>query len=233
MSQIADFLYAHSEAPQSKTALIVLPEIFGVKDFTRELAAKVQTELGIDGYVLDHFFAVTGKVQTFAYGDMSGAEIMDQMTGELYLPLLAKAVALIKERQPELERLIIWGFCFGGKLAYLSGVNPAVTDIVSCYGGASVAPGFYAGDSAVQALARARHQDKTLRVLGVFGEHDPMIPAADREKIHALLDEAKIHHDIKTYDAGHAFFNADREDRYVQSAAEEAWSDISAFLSTE
>lgn len=231
MSQVTDFLYAHTQASQSKAALIILPEIFGVKDFTRELAAKVQTELGIDSYVLDHFYAVTGKVQTFAYDDMSGAEIMDQMTGELYLPHLARAVALVRERQPELERLVIWGFCFGGKLAYLSGVNPAITDIVSCYGGASVSPGFYAGDSAVQALARARHQDKALRVLGIFGEHDPMIPSADREKIHSLLTEAKIQHEIKVYDAGHAFFNADREDRYVQSAAEQAWEDISAFLS--
>ena len=190
MSQIRDFLFAHGEQSDSERALIILPEIFGVKDFTRELAGKVQIELGWTGYVLDHFYAVTGKIETFSYDDMSGMSIMEQMTGELYLPLLNQAVQAVRERQTQLKRVAVWGFCFGGKLAYLSGVNPSVTDIVSCYGGASVAPGFYAGDSAVQALARARHADKQLRVLGVYGEHDPMIPAADREKADQLLSEA-------------------------------------------
>jgi len=230
MSQIRDYLYVHSEQPDSESALIILPEIFGVKDFTRELAGKVQAELGWTGYVLDHFYAVTGKVETFAYDDMSGVSIMEQMTGELYLPLLDQAVHAVREHQPKLKRVAVWGFCFGGKLAYVSGVNPAVTDIVSCYGGASVAPGFYAGDSAVQALARARHADRQLRVLGIYGEHDPMIPAADREKASQLLSEAKLQHEMKTYDAGHAFFNEDREDRYVQTAAQAAWSDISNWL---
>ncbi len=230
MSQIRDFLFAHDEQPDSERALIILPEIFGVKDFTRELAGRVQTELGWTGYVLDHFYAVTGRVETFAYDDMSGMTIMEQMTGELYLPLLDQAVQAVRELQPQLKRVAVWGFCFGGKLAYVSGVNPVVTEIVSCYGGASVTPGFYAGDSAVQALARARHTDKQLRVLGIYGEHDPMIPAADREKAEQLLSEAKLQHDMKVYDAGHAFFNEDRQDRYVHAAAESAWRDISFWL---
>ncbi|MCC7543227.1 dienelactone hydrolase family protein [bacterium] len=230
MGQISDFLYAYQAQSDAERAIIILPEIFGVKDFTRELAGKVQIELGWNGYVLDHFYAVTGEVQTFAYDDMSGMEIMERMTGELFLPLLAQAVGMIQEAQPKLKHLAVWGFCFGGKLAYLSGVNPHVTDIVSCYGGASVQPGFYAGDSVVQALARARYADKSLKILGVYGEHDPMIPAADREKISTLLTESKISHQIKVYDAGHAFFNEDRADRYVEAAAKAAWNDVSNWL---
>ncbi|MEI6481509.1 MAG: dienelactone hydrolase family protein [Candidatus Saccharibacteria bacterium] len=231
MSQISEFLYASDVVTSSERALILLPEIFGVKHFTRDLADKVASETNWSGYVLDHFYAVTGKIQVFDYDDAgSGSKIMDQMTGEMFLPLLEKAISLIRERQPDVTRIAVWGFCFGGKLAYLSGVQPAVTDIVSCYGGASTRPGFYAGDSAVAALGRARQSDSELRVLGVFGADDPMIPADDRTKIDEALSSAKIQHDIKAYDAGHAFFNEDRTDRYDATAAQLAWVDIKQFL---
>jgi len=232
MSKLTEFLYAASDATaDSEKAIIILPEIYGVKKFTRNLADSVENETGWSSYVLDHFYAVTGQVQEFDYTDMAGgSSIMDQMTGELYLPLLESAIGTIRARQPDLRRLAIWGFCFGGKLAYLSGVNPRVTEIISFYGGASSVPGFYAGDSAVTALSRARQGDTALRILAGYGVDDPMITADDRQKVDAALTVAKLTHKFNIYRAGHAFFNQDREDRYNAIAAQAAQADVWGFL---
>jgi len=232
MTQLQPYLYATDGEVVSEKALIILPEIYGVQDFTRELAQKVQSELNWTGYVLDHFYAVTGKVQTFDYSDASaGMAVMQQMTGEAYLSLLDKAIGEVMARQPDLVRLAIWGFCFGGKLAYLSGVNTRVTDIISFYGGASLAPGFYEGQSAVEALTQRRMGDKNLRILAAFGKNDEMIPASDVESICSQLERAKVACGVNTYPAGHAFFNEDRKDRYVQAASDQAWQDVFQFLS--
>ncbi len=231
MTQLQKYLYAAGNVAAPKKALIILPEIYGVQDFMRELAHSAQAELGWTSYVLDHFFAVTGKVQTFDYSDPSpGMKIMQQMTGEVYLSLLDKALRDIRARQPELERIAVWGFCFGGKLAYLSGANHSITDIISFYGGASLAPDFNAGRSVIEALATERAHDRNLRILAAFGEYDEMIPAADVSEIHNQLDQAEIHADVRMYSAGHAFYNEDRLDRYDELAAKKAWDDVKCFL---
>ena len=232
MTQLQEYLYAAGDAAGSDKTLIILPEIYGVQDFTRELAQKVQVELGWTGYVLDHFYAVTGKPQVFDYADPApGMEIMQDMTGEQYLALLEKAITEIYKRQPNVARIAIWGFCFGGKLAYLSGVDKRVTDIVSFYGGASLAQDFYKGGSVIDALAAVRSQDKELRVFAAFGENDEMIPASDVSAIHERIDQAGIAAEVHVYAAGHAFFNEDRTDRYVAASAEKAWVDVARFLS--
>lgn len=231
MTQLQDYLYAAGEVAARDKALIILPEIYGVQDFTRELAQKVQTELGWTGYVLDHFYAVTGKVQAFDYVDPApGMEIMQNMTGEQYLVLLEKTVTEIYKRQPNVARIVIWGFCFGGKLAYLSGVDKRVTDIVSFYGGASLAQDFYQGGSVIDALTEVRRQDQALRVFAAFGENDEMIPASDVSAIHERIDQAGIAAEVHVYAAGHAFFNEDRTDRYDAAAAQKAWTDVKKFL---
>lgn len=231
MTQLQPYLYTPDSIVSVERALIILPEIYGVQDFTRELASKVQADLNWTGYVLDHFFAVTGRVQTFDYSDVApGMEIMQRMSGEAYLELLGKAIDEVTDRQPQLRRLAIWGFCFGGKLAYLSGVNERVSDIISFYGGESLEANFYAGQSAVGALTQARAQDKNLRILAAFGESDELIPAIDVENIKNQLEQAQISAKVNSYPAGHAFFNQDRREHYVQAVANLAWQDVGNFL---
>ena len=101
---------------------------------------------------------------------------------------------------------------------------------MSFYGGASLAPDFYQGKSAVQALAEARTNDRNLRVIGLFGEKDELITVEDREGIRDALSEVHITCEIATFAAGHAFFNQDRSDRYDQAAAQEAWRCAKDFL---
>lgn len=230
MTQVTEYLYAADTVAQPNRALIILPEIYGVQRFTTDLAERVAKETGWTSYVLDHFYAVTGRSEAIDYDNSArGIEIMQQMTGEKYLELLKKAINEVQQRQPELKRIAIWGFCFGGKLTWLSGVIPEVTDLISFYGGASLAPDFWEDKSTFEALLSAHEADEKLRIFAAYGEHDPMIPASDRQTVEAGLKAAKLDYQIHTYDAGHAFFNVDR-DTYVEPAAQQAWQDVSAWL---
>lgn len=68
-------------------------------------------------------------------------------------------------------------------------------------------------------------------MLGLFGEDDEYIPGSDRDGIRGTLASAHIACQIATYAAGHAFFNHDRPDRYMEEVAEQAWVDVKSFLS--
>ncbi len=222
-----DFPYLYV-SPDSNTssqhAVIVLPEIYGLNDFVRSVADRAAQELGAIGVGLDHFYAVNGQVNTIAYDEQEkGMTLMQAVTGEGFIELLGKTIDSIMMEYPMAKNITVLGFCFGGKLAYLSGVDKRVTTIVSFYGGASLAPDFYQGKSAVRSLVDARKDDADLRVLGLFGEQDELIPLQDREAIHDTLSGAGINCEIRALKAGHAFFNQDRADRYNASAAEVAW----------
>ena len=222
-----DFPYLYV-SPDSNTssqhAVIVLPEIYGLNDFVRSVADRAAQELGAIGVGLDHFYAVNGQENTIAYDEQEkGMTLMQAVTGEGFIELLGKTIDSIMMEYPMAKNITVLGFCFGGKLAYLSGVDKRVTTIVSFYGGASLAPDFYQGKSAVRSLVDARKDDADLRVLGLFGEQDELIPLQDREAIHDTLSGAGINCEIRVLKAGHAFFNQDRADRYNASAAEVAW----------
>lgn len=224
-----DFPYRYV-SPDSNTssqhAVIVLPEIYGLNDFVRSVADRAAQELGAIGVGLDHFYAVNGQVNTIAYDEQEkGMALMQAVTGEDFIELLGKTIDSITMEYPMAKNITVLGFCFGGKLAYLSGVDKRVATIVSFYGGASLAPDFYQGKSAVRSLVDARKDDADLRVLGLFGEQDELIPLQDREAIHDTLSGAGIKCEIRALKAGHAFFNQDRADRYDASAAEVAWRD--------
>ncbi len=232
MSQITEYLYASDSIASLDQAVLVLPEIYGLKPFAKQLADRCGSELFMTGYALDYFYALTGTANDFDYqaGAERGIELMRQMTGEKFIELLNQAIETIHERQPGLKHLVVIGFCFGGRLAYLSGANHTVTGIASFYGAGSNEPNFYEGYSAIESLANNRRNTTHLRVMGLFGTHDDSIPAADRQAIASKLAAAGIPTLIKEYDAGHAFFNADRADRYNQAAAEQAWQDFKNWL---
>ncbi len=231
---LTEYLYKSNKPSDPKRAILILPEIYGLKPFAKELADRCATELGFTGYGLDYFWALTHEVNDFDYqaGMARGIELMNQMSGELFIALLTKVVERVKLEQPELERLAVVGFCFGGRLAYLSGIHDTVTDIISFYGAGSTKPGFYHADSAVSATVQVRQGMQDLRVLGLFGSEDDSIPEEDRKTIAEQLQGAGIAVEMHEYAAGHAFFNADRTDHYVAEAASQAWDDVKTWLST-
>ena len=230
--KLTPYLYVSPKSTKDSTqAIIVLPEIYGLNKFVRSVADRVAEEFGCIGVGLDHFYAVAGQASDIDYDDhLTASSLAGQMTGEKYLELLSQAIKELQAKYPSIQKFTIIGFCFGGKLAYLSGVLPEVNRVVAFYGGGSLEPDFYHSWSAVMALAETRQGDSDLKVMGIYGNQDEFIPELDGATVQRALESAGINVTIKQYPAGHAFFNHDRDNRYVPAAAEAAWDDVKAFL---
>ena len=105
------------------------------------------------------------------------------------------------------------GFCMGGKLALTAAVEEGELFAV-------VAP-FYG------AVAGIDPKTVHIPVCGSYGGRDTGIPAND---VRAFAAELAVSNDIKIYDeAGHAFFDDQRES-YVASAAADSWKRTLACL---
>jgi carboxymethylenebutenolidase len=114
-------------------------------------------------------------------------------------------------------KVAVIGFCMGGSLALLAS-DRGFQASVSCYG-------------------RIRHPAKPLEavrrghspVLGIYGERDPSIPLDSVDELRRAV-EHRPNSEIALFDAGHAFLNETRPDRYADEPAALAWSKIEGFL---
>ncbi len=225
------YLYSNTKH-RATCAVIVLPEIFGITDFIKSVTDRFADEFSLPAFALDHFYSVTSKAEVFDYyGDYDrNVAIMNQMHGEDFYRLFQQALEDIQEEYPDITKFVVCGFCFGGRLAYLAGMDSRVTNILSFYGGQPHIANYFEGKSPVEALAHTRG-DSQLEVLAFYGEQDESIPAQDRVKTKELLGAAKIGYTEKVYaDAGHAYFNDARTEKYNVEAAKDSWKVIQNFL---
>jgi len=226
------FLYENSQFKMAKKAVIVLPEIYGLNKPIKEVADRFVSEFQMLGFGLDYFYQVTKTQNDIPYGNFETAiNIMEQISAEDFLEIFNKSVAVILKEYPQIEEIIVCGFCFGGKLALLSGLNEKVKQIVAFYPGHSLV-NFVEDKSVVQVLAKKRAGDLDLKILLLFGNQDPSITIKDGSEIEEMLLENKISLQKEIFEAGHAFFNSYRTN-YVQLAAEKAWQKVAEFVNYE
>ena len=229
-----DYLYESNNRNNSAdTAIIVLPEIFGLTDFITSTADRFANEFNMPSFALDFFYQLTGVSNKFDYSaDMQkGIELMQKMRGEDFLTIFNSATDEIGTIYPNLQNLIVCGFCFGGRLAYVSGLNDKVNKIISFYGAGANEPNYTQGRSCIEALSSKRANDSSLSVLSLYGGSDQSIPQEDRSKTKDLLTDASIHYKQVVYaDAGHAFFNNQRPQVYNAKASEQSWQTILEFI---
>jgi len=228
------YLYTNTAhyTQESTKAVIVLPEIFGITDFIKGVTDRIAEEFSLPAFALDHFYSVTGEAEVFDYyGDYSrNMEIMNSMKGEDFYKLFQQALSGIQAEYPTVTEFIVVGFCFGGRLAYLAGMDERVSKVVSFYGGQPHLPNCFDGKSPVEALVDVRGGSR-LKVLAFYGGKDESIPAEDRTETKELLERAKIDYSEKVYEqAGHAYFNDSRLERYNADDAKESWEVIKDFI---
>jgi carboxymethylenebutenolidase len=114
-------------------------------------------------------------------------------------------------------KVAVIGFCMGGSLALLAS-DRGFQASISCYG-------------------RIRHPANPLEavrrghspVLGIYGERDQSIPLDSVDELRRAV-EHRPNSEIALFDAGHAFLNETRPDRYADEPAALAWSKIEGFL---
>jgi carboxymethylenebutenolidase len=207
-------------------AIVVLPEIFGINGFVQSVVERLGREQGVPTVAVDFMHAATGTHAVYSYADMEGAHaIAQKVTNEMFMSAFKSAVDTVQAEHRQVIKIAVVGFCMGGRLAYLAGTDPRVEKVISFYG---TRP-----SEAVAALAAAR-TNSSLKVLSFYGGTDISIPESDRDNTAHVLTEAGISCQAITYpDAGHAFMNHERSDRYHEASAEDATNELDTFLATD
>ncbi len=227
-----DYLKLFLPNPEGTQVIIMLPDIWSQTAYSADTAMQFAQKFGMPVYELDYFYQLTGKANSFN-PETDGAvapELMSKMTGEDFVNIFNKALTEIKANQPKLESITVIGFCFGGRLAYLSGLSSEVRKIVAFYGAGAHTANYYQGKTSIEALCEIRRADNSLNVLSFYGSEDGSIPQADRELTAQSFRNAGINYAEKVYNAGHAYFQPGRADMYNETAANASWNDLDAFI---
>lgn len=226
-----DYIYVNSKNISGKDwAVVVLPEVFGLNKFIQKTVDDFASQFKVLALALDQMYVGSGvsKVYDYESGWPQIEPVMKKVTGEKFVELFKKTLDETQSRHSEIKKIVVCGFCFGGKLSFLAGVDPRVSKVISFYGGRSH-DDFYHGKSVVQVLADERSGDESLAVLAFYGTEDQSISPNDREKTAQLLQDAGISYEAKEFNAGHAYANFERAS-YNQDASRKSWKIIKDFL---
>lgn len=226
---MSPYLQEFNPQPDARSAIIMLPDIYGATEYAQQTTRDFAAKFASPAYLLDYFYQLSKKPNAFTPEQAEQAHtLMEQMKGEDFLAIFEQAVDLIANQNPVLTEIIVIGFCFAGRLAYLAGAEPKVNKIVSFYGAGAHRPDFVAGQTALEFLC-AKRAATDLSVLSFYGSQDDSIPESDRAKTSADLLTAKIAYTEKIYDAGHAYFQPGRPN-YNESAASQSWQNLREFI---
>ncbi|MGZ8437956.1 MAG: dienelactone hydrolase family protein [Candidatus Limnocylindrales bacterium] len=219
------FLAFRARAAQPTGAgILILPDVRGLHPFFEELTLRF-AEAGVNALAIDYFGRTAGtetpRDDTFDY--MSHVQ---QTTSEGVAADIRAGVAELRSADgagPG-RALFTVGFCFGGRLAFMT---PAMGL------GLAGAIGFYGRPTArdpedepvpIDVVGAMRGS-----VLGLFGGADPGIPPDSIDAFDEALRAAGVDHRLVTYPgAPHSFFDRKAEEFADASAA--AWNEMLGFI---
>ena len=206
----------------SGAGIVILPDVRGLHPFYEELALRF-AENGVDALAIDYFGRTAG---VSARGN--GFEHMphvDQVTwAGVSDDIGAAAGHLRMEDERRVDALFTVGFCFGGRLAYLTAtLGLELAGSIGFYG-IPVGP----GRAETPAPADVAGQ-MTNPILGVWAGADGATSAADIASFDAALASSDVEHRFVTYDgAPHGFF--DRKAADFAEASAQAWNETLTFV---
>jgi carboxymethylenebutenolidase len=194
-------------------AVLLIHEWWGL---SRNIAG-LADRLGAEGYLV---LAVDLYRGSFARSAQEAAELATAKRFEEYGMVADAALSWLALR-PEADRARLGcvGFCFGGRQALFEAArNQEVKATVALYGS-----GLLTTPEALGVLDGSHH------LLGVYGELDPSISAAQRAAFAKLLADRGVPYTEAVYPGvGHAFVKDDRVD--LPGPAADAWKKVLAFL---
>jgi len=110
------------------------------------------------------------------------------------------------------------GFCFGGRMSLMLGLQRPLNAVCTFYGG---------GMQQIFDQLGNLHAP----VLGLFGDKDQSIPVGTVEEFDKLLDQIGVEHEVVVYPhSGHAFFRDTDPEVYRPEAAKDAWERVTKFF---
>lgn len=195
--------------------VLVLHEAFGPDAFVRDACDRLARE-GFVALAPDLFRG--GRATPPEEAAALAGALEPERTGR---DLEACVQALLDDHAVDGGRVAALGFCMGGHLALLAAAgSPRVAAAVDFYGHH---PGLALDCTAIRAA-----------VLGIFGGRDELVSAERVEALRGQLAAAGVRASFHVEpEAGHAFMNAARPDRYAAAAAADSWRRLLAFLRAE
>jgi carboxymethylenebutenolidase len=203
-------------------AMIVLPDVRGLHPYYEELALRF-AENGIDALAIDYFGRTAG-----IGGRKDGFEYMPHVAQVTFAGLSADVRAAADHLRADDHRpvgsLFTTGFCFGGRLAFLTAtLGLDLAGSIAFYG-VPVGAGRSDVPAPVDVAGRMANP-----LLGLFGGADQAIPPDAIAAFDAALTSAAVEHRFVTYDgAPHSFF--DRKAADFAAASSQAWDETLAFV---
>jgi carboxymethylenebutenolidase len=189
--------------------MIVLQEIFGVNHAIRQVCDDF-AKLGYTACAPDMFWRIKPYLN-LGYDESDrevGMACYQQFTIDLALQDINSTIQELKKRKDLSEsKVIVLGFCLGGKLAYLTAANHPV-DAAICYYGVGLH----------ELLDKAKNI--TCPIQFHFGGDDANITTKHVDALRETFKN-KTNSEIYVYpDAEHAFANPDRPSYHKKSADE-------------
>ena len=209
----------HTRAAQ----VLLLPDVNGLYDFYRQLAQRV-AETGHRTIAIDYFGRTAGPGPREPGFDRQ--EHLARLSRDHQSADVAAAIAHLRATAD--GPVFTMGFCLGGSVSLLAGVQQAeVAGVIAFYA-------WTGGRGPLVALPDSFVTDIRCPVLGLFGEDDTAVPVEVPRAFERHLAEAGVPHDIVIYPGqGHGFFEEDEMgEAGHEAAATDAWRRVLAFLAS-
>jgi carboxymethylenebutenolidase len=211
-----------AKASGGDAAVVIAPDVRGLHAFYEELAERFASA-GVHAIAFDYFGRTAGTDRRA--DDFDYMPHVRQTTPKSVVADIAASRTHL-EKETKARRTFVLGFCFGGRIAFLSSAEqPGLAGVVGFYGRLSKRENDpWPVPSEEAARMRAP-------VLGLFGGDDPGIPPTDIAAFDKALGAAKVPHYIHAYPgAPHSFF--DRTFNEHKAECDDAWRRVLAFMKT-
>lgn len=215
---------ARDDAAPNAPGVVVLQEVFGVNAEMRRITDLVASA-GFTG-LAPNFYHRTHPDLDVSYteeGAKIGMAAMRVTTVENLTADIQAAQRWLQEHGA--PAVGVWGFCFGGSLAYLAATFPETSAAVSFYGG-------QIAKSAVPTRPPMITFTELIQapLFLAFGGTDSNIPPEEVEAIRDALTDAGKAFELHVYpDEGHGFFRHG-VDGDSKPGARDVWPKVEAFL---
>ena len=189
-------LAAYMVPPEGKPrgGVVVIQEVFGLNSHIKRVTEQYAS-LGYLAIAPALFDRVKRNVE-LPYTDVqAGIDLMMKTTNEGVLADVHAAIDAVAHA----GATGMVGYCWGGRVTYLSACRINLAAAVAYYGGG---------------IAQLLDEAPQCPIMFHFGERDAYIPASDVEKIRAAVPKGTFH----IYPANHGFNCTDRADYDVASA---------------
>jgi carboxymethylenebutenolidase len=201
-----------------EVGMVVLPDVRGLHHYYELLASEVAAT-GMHAIAIDPYARSAGSA--YREDDFDYAPHRAAATDAGLRTDVQAAIEALREAGA--TTVYVWGFCFGGRAAFMQASQPNVAGTIGFYGWPTRAE--EGGSSPVE---EARAGLVRVPVLAIYGGADEKISGEDIEAYDDALRGAGIAHETVVYPgAPHSFF--DRRMSENALACEDAWRRVLDF----